>query len=193
MAARLILALGPVLAATLAAAPLPAAAETITSAYTKLDLAACAAIPPHPDDPLESGAWECDGYAGVPVYVSEGDLRFFVSFGPNAKDEPAAGETLPQFNNIGPTLEWRIAGGRPFATILRFFVDPGDGSARTQVLVVTRLGPPGSVCRVGWVDASLNPDANFVAREVADNAARRFECGVETALQYGLTGDDAQE
>jgi hypothetical protein len=174
-------------------AAIPAAAENL-SAYSKINLDACRAIPPDPDDPLESGAWWCDGHAGIPVYVSEGDLRFFVSYGESAPDELAAKTTLPAFNHIGETIEWRLApDGAPFATILRFYTSTGDGAPDGQVLVITRLGGPGQICHLGYVDARTNPDANALAREVADNGAETFDCDRETALQYGLSGDEVPE
>jgi len=175
----------------------PAAAAENASAYTKIILDQCQEQPPDPEDPLQSGVWWCEGYEGMPVRVAEGDLRFLVSYGADAANETAAGQTLPAFNTIGDTLEWRLARGgdgalHPFATILRFFTDSGDGK-KGQYLVVTKLGGPGQVCHVGYVNALLNPDANVVAREVADNAAPAFVCGKDTALTYGLTGDDARE
>ena len=177
--------------------PLLAAAQAAaenSSAYTKIHLEACRAIPPAPDDPLQSGAWWCEGYGGIPVYVSEGDLRFFVSYGESAPDELAAKTTLPPFNHIGETIEWRLApDGRPFATILRFFTSFGDSVPEGQVLVLTKLGGPGQICHLGYVDARTNPDANALAREVADNGAADFDCGRETALEYGLTGDEVPE
>jgi hypothetical protein len=172
---------------------LPAAAGNL-SAYTKINLAECREIPPAPDDPLQSGAWWCEGYEGVPVYVSEGDLRFFVSYGDNAQDELAAKTTLPSFNHIGETIEWRLTpDGKHFATILRFFTSPGDGAPEGQVLVITKLGGPGQVCHIGTVDARANPDANAIAREVADNGAADFDCGRDSSLQYGLSGDEVEE
>jgi hypothetical protein len=174
-------------------AAIPAAAENL-SAYTKIKLDACREIPPAPDDPLESGAWWCGGHGGVAVYVSEGDLRFFVSYGENAPNELAAKTTLPAFNHIGEPIEWRLGpDGRPFATILRFFTSTGDGAPDGQVLVITKLGGPGQICHLGYVDARINPDANALAREVADNGARDFACGGDTALCYGLSGDEVPE
>ncbi|HET7714559.1 MAG TPA: hypothetical protein VFK86_02930 [Bauldia sp.] len=171
----------------------PAAAAN-SSAYTKINLAACRPIPPAPDDPLQSGAWWCDGYGGISVYVSEGDLRFFVSYGDSAPNEPAARTTLPSFNRIGETIEWRLGpDGKPFATILRFYTSSGDGAPEGQVLVITKLGGPGQVCHLGYVDARTNPDANAIAREVADNAAADFDCSRENAPHYGLSGDEVPE
>ena len=46
---------------------------------------------------------------------------------------------------------------------------------------------------LGYVDARLNPDANAIAREVADNASADFDCTREQAWYYGLDGNDAEE
>jgi hypothetical protein len=175
-----------------------AAAGEMSSAYTALDIDLCRMEPPPADDPLQSGYWWCEGYAGMPVYVAEGDLRYFVSYGDNARLEPAASQTLSPFNTIHTTLEWRLETGddgdaRPVATILRFLTETGDGRPADAFLVITRLGGPGQVCHVGYVNARLNPDANAIARDVADNAAADFRCGTDNPLSYGLVGDDARE
>lgn len=173
------------------AVSVPAAAGTYDSAYTKLDLDGCRREAPVADDPLMSAAWWCEGYAGIPVRVAEGDLRFLVSYGTGAASEPAAGQTLPQFNRIGPTLEWRVLSnptdGRwhPVATILRYFTESESG-AEGQVLVVTKLGEPGQVCHIGYVDALLNPDANAIARQVAEAGAQAFVCGRDQPAYYGV-------
>lgn len=157
----------------------PASAQTVISSYTDVDLDLCTIA--RSDD--FGSTWACPGYNGIPVMVAEGDLRFFVSYGLTSTTERAAEQTLPPFNHLGPRIEWRIGqvDGRitPFATILRFFVarpdgEPGEG----QVLVVTRLGED-ATCHVGYVDALANPDANALAREVADERARGFDCANE--------------
>jgi hypothetical protein len=180
-----------ILVAGLAAAAPSLADGLFESAYTKLDLAACRSEPPNPDDPVAGGTWWCEGYGGIPVRVAEGDLRFLVSFGANAAEEPAAGETLPAFNTIGTTLEWRLERDRsngsltPVATILRYFTDSGTGE-KGQVLVVTKLGAPGQVCHIGYVDALLNREANVTARQVAEQVAAGFVCGQDRPGTYGL-------
>lgn len=153
----------------------PVAAQQFDSAYTELDVAACTVLSTD-----EMGAtWACPGYRGYPVWVAEGDLRFFVSYGFGAPQQPAASQTLWPFNELGPRIEWRLrreAGGWvPFATILRFYTEPEPGY-RGQALVVTRLGPDG-VCHVAWIDARANADANQLARDAADNIAPLFACG----------------
>jgi hypothetical protein len=177
----------------------PAVANQKTSAYTTLDLDRCRTEPPAADDPLQGGVWWCDGYGGIAVRVAEGDLRYFVSYGDNAAAELAASETLPAFNTIHTTLEWRLEYGNddgawhPLATILRFFTETGDGQKADPFLVITRLGGPGQVCHVGYVNARLNPDANRLARQIADEASPGFTCGADNPLYYGLSGDDARE
>jgi hypothetical protein len=164
----------------------------VESAYTPLDLAKCRMEPLSPQAEQEGmgGVFWCVGYNKMPVRVSEGDLRFFVSYGPNAANEPAVHETVPGFNRIHTTLEWRVSrtGQRvtPIATILRYFEASGpDGSTEVPVLVVTRLGGPGQVCHVGYVAVRSNPQANTIAREVADKVAPNFRCGVDSPVTYG--------
>jgi len=41
--------------------------------------------------------------------------------------------------------------------------------------VVTRLAP-GATCQIAYVDALANPDANELARKVADEKAAGFDC-----------------
>ncbi|AXS42788.1 hypothetical protein D1F64_21515 [Breoghania sp. L-A4] len=167
-----------------------AAAARTDSAYTPLVLEDCtprqAAGGADGGEGTDGGRWICEGYAGIPVYVAEGDLRMFVSFGPDAANEIAASQTLPAFNTINETLEWRLAdrgGGRPYATILRWFpqgFDQATGQPVTsQMLVVTRLGfalGDGGTCQIAVIDAQAVPDANARARQIADTMARDFDC-----------------
>jgi hypothetical protein len=171
-----------VVIATTASIP---AAETIDSAFTHFDAKQCRHKPGTEEE--DYGTWRCKGYGGIAVWLSAGDQRMFVSFGPHAADEPAASETFPAFNDAYEgTIEWRLerrADGRmrPFAAIMRWNVriDENDnGHVRGRYLVVTRLGP-GAVCRVGTVNALTDPHANETARAIADRYARSFRCGVD--------------
>jgi hypothetical protein len=171
----------------------PAGAQTIESAYTKIDLDKCKHT--RGSAPEDYGSWLCAGHQGVPVYISGGDQRVFVSFGKNAKRELANRESLMSFNGEGRVVEWRIEtlpGGkkRPFAAIMRWSTTVTDDTGaihRGQVLVVTRLGP-GGVCHVGYVDGRANKDANELARKVADERASAFKCGSDTPATTGETG-----
>ena len=175
----------------LALAPVPALAQSAqySSVYTKLDLEQCTLItnadlglPELTEEEMgtEGGRWACLGYNNELVYVAEGDLRMFVSFGLGAMQEVAASQTLPQFNTIEETLEWRVVYQNeqwvPFATILRWKTQIGDGSEPDgETLIVTKL-EPGNVCHVAHVDARKTPNANEVARQFADNQAPGFNC-----------------
>jgi len=189
-----------VLGLGLAGAAAPAAAQSIGSRYTDYDTKLC----PHKAgrEVEDYGEWRCKG--AVAVRVSAGDQRATMSFGPHAKDEPAAAQTLQGFNDVYKArIEWRFAraaGGRTqvFAAIVRwntFLLDESGELADTgrpktisgQVLVVTRLGPRG-VCHVGYVDALANRDANELARRIADEKARAFRCDTDMPIILGETG-----
>ena len=74
--------LGGCLASALGHAP--AAANPVKSLYTTVELKACKQVKRHRD----GGAWLCEGLAGLPVYVAEGDLRQFLSVGADAPEAP---------------------------------------------------------------------------------------------------------
>lgn len=175
----------------------PAAAQAVEYVYTGIDLKACKQVRSRVIE--DYGSWTCPGHAGIAVYISSGDQRTFVSFGANARKELANRETLMSFNGEGKTVEWRLetlpdGRKRPFAAIMRWYtlVTADDPAARPdthrgQVLVVTRLNP-GGVCHVGYVDARANPDANDIARRIADERARVFKCGQDAPDSHGQTG-----
>jgi hypothetical protein len=184
------------------AARSPAAAQSIGSAYTHYDTRTCSHRAGREVE--DYGEWRCRGLNGMAVLVSAGDQRMTMSFGPHARDEPAAGQTLQRFNDVYKArLEWRFAraaGGRiqPFAAIVRWNTVPPDESAGKadtpgpktasgKVLVVTRLGPRG-VCHVGYVDALANRDADALARKIADEHARPFRCDTDKPIILGETG-----
>ncbi|MDT3380757.1 hypothetical protein RNI52_25760 [Labrys neptuniae] len=170
------------------------AAEPFTSAYTSFDTAKC----PHQPggDEEDYGSWRCPGYRGLPMRLSAGDQRMFVSFGKAGANDIAANETFAAFNSADHgTVEWRLAAGQrqPFATILQWQVmteadhkaeAKGSSPASGRVLVVTRLGKDGT-CHVGYVDARANGDANRLARKIADEQARSFRCGQDKPVVLG--------
>jgi hypothetical protein len=170
----------------------PAAAQTIESAFTALDLGKCRHKAGKEEE--DYGEWRCNGYAGIAVFVSAGDQRSYVSYGRSAKSEPAAKQTLASFNGEGEKIEWRAERGsggklKPFATIMRWSttVSSGDNPVRGEMLVVTRLSP-GRVCHIGYVDGKANPDANALAQKIADEHARKFRCGTDKAVVLGNKG-----
>lgn len=158
-------------------------AANMDSTYTDLNLDECLVL--SADD--FGAQFACPGYKGYPVYVAEGDLRFFVSFGFGAPDERAASQTLPAFNTLNTTMEWRLSDAsgdwKPFATILRWFTQSGDGvEPDGQTLVVTKL-EPGNTCHIAYVDAKRTPNANEIARQWADSVAAGFNCETDEPYQ----------
>ena len=161
-----------------------AAAQATTSRETAIDLKACKIIKRHPD----GNTWSCEGLPGYPVYYAEGDLRTFVSVGPGAGKRKAAEQTLGPFNSIfaGKTqraaLEWRVTGDAkkpvPHATILRYFTRNDEGKG--EVFVVMKVTPR-ETCQAAIIEAFSDPKAIDFAREVADDAARTFDCKSEPA------------
>jgi hypothetical protein len=165
------------LAAILAGGMGGADAQEVQSAYTDVDFDQCTLITA--DD--MGGTYACPGYKGIPVMIGEGDLRMFVSFGLASTTEPAAQQTLPPFNHLGPKIEWRLRPNDegtlvPFATILRWFTAREEGEGEGQVLVVTQI-KMGATCHIAYVDALANKDANEKARQAADELAGDFPCG----------------
>ncbi len=183
-------ALAVMVALALALAPVPAASNPVKSLYTTIDLKACKRIKRHRD----GGSWRCEGLPGYPVYIAEGDLRQFVSAGENAEKRRAATQTLGAFNSIfergsdRATIEWRFdrRGDRqiPYAIIVRFHTSADD--RKGDVLVVSKVSAS-ETCHMAYVDALANEDAIALARRVADERARTFDCRREPRPE-GATG-----
>lgn len=174
-------------------------AQTHSSAYSKLNFDRDCVV----YDEYQLGvSAKCSGYnepgKGIkgqwPVYFSEGDLRQMVRFG-HVREKAQRWESFGQFNQIGNTIEWRLRDGKPIAAILRWFIENTnpetgmqDKEHKGQVLVVSTvadLNNRDNGCVVGYVDARINPDANVLARDVADNLAADFKCGEERPKFYG--------
>jgi hypothetical protein len=152
------------------------------SAYTDINLDQCLVL----DSDDFGTSWACPGYKGYPLMVTEGDLRFSLIYGFDAK--LADGQTLSPFNYLGPKLEWRLSNrlGRwmPIATIVRYHTaDVVTGEDKGQVLVVTQL-VDGNTCHVAYVDALANPDANALARQAADESGD-FDCAADEIKTIG--------
>jgi len=183
----------------LASLGLTTPARSNDSAYTDLDLDACETLA----EDLMGVSLKCKGYEGQPVYFKEGDLRQSVLFGRIDRELiEGAYESFAAFNRVNTKIEWRLDGrGQAFAAILRWFIEnPGQSGSPSpestgQVLVISRVATPdypGS-CFVGMVDAKATPDANAVARRVADEVAKSFDCGMQPPQWYGKRGNLTSE
>lgn len=188
MPVRLLIAL---FMSTAAAGEAAAVTQRVKSMFTTIDLKTCRVVKKHRD----GYAWRCRGLTGYPVYVAEGDLRYYVSVGNDAEKRRAAGQTLTPFNTIfkadasRTAIEWRFTTpeGRtvPYATIVRYFT-ANDTGGNGQVFVVTRVTST-ETCHVAYVDALANDDAIKIARRIADERALKFDCRNQPTVE-GATG-----
>jgi hypothetical protein len=163
------------------------------SAYTDINLDQCLVL--NADD--FGASWACPGYKGYPLQISEGDLRFVISYGFNIDDEPGRSQSLGPFNHLGAKLEWRLSnasgGWLPVATIVRYFTQNQETYEETnEVLVVTQL-VEGQTCHIAYIDALANPNANELARQAADKAGK-FDCANDKVDIIGkFTAWDARD
>ena len=105
-------------------------------------------------------------------------------------------ESFGQFNRTGDTVEWLLRNGVPYAAILRWYIENSNGegvadtSVEGQVLVISTVADHDNPvsCVVGYVDARANPSANAQAREIADQFAMTFRCGIDQAEFHGIRG-----
>lgn len=146
----------------------------------------------------EQGAsFSCPGYGGYGVLFSEDDLRQSVFYGYVGEwFAEGAWEGFDAFNRVSGKVEWRLIDKVPYATIMRWFLTPADGSTETddqiQLLVVSKVAQPGigDGCVIGYVDARENDDANELARQIADTTSLSFRCRIDAPEYYGEQGID---
>ncbi len=178
----------------LAIAALPKAILANDSVYTDLDLDNCQTLA---EDPM-GVSLKCKGYRGEPVYFKEGDLRQSVFYGRVDQELIDGGfESFAAFNHINTKVEWRLGDdGNPLPQSCA-------GSSTIRGQMVARPGIPwrnprrfrvgtadyGGSCMVALVDAKANPDANALARQMADDTASDFACGMQEPEWVGKRGD----
>ncbi|MEL7272039.1 MAG: hypothetical protein AAGK33_01255 [Pseudomonadota bacterium] len=117
------------------------------------------------------GEWaylRCPGVGGVDLYIDYADARDTIRVGKDGKGTPF----LPPFTGLGAKAEWRMAGGKPYAMIVRLTLG-GIEEYKGQWLTVHHVNATtGQGCLVGYVDARANKNANVLARELADTVGR---------------------
>lgn len=171
-----------------------AAAEEISSAYTEVRSEQdCVNYEKAGADDGDFANFACLGYRGYPVLMFTGDLRVSMFYGfPPADLDGVPWQSFGTFNSTGGKIEWRISDhdglSVPFATIHRWYVQDDAGEAKQiEVLVVAKVGQPGKAdgCAVGLVLATGKPNANELARKIADEQARDFACGADERVLIG--------
>jgi hypothetical protein len=131
-----------------------------TSAYTTVDLDRCVLLDREPEP--ASNRWRCKGYAGIPLFVQNGDDRYDLDAGREDNDQLWS----QRFDYPGKTVEWRVHRGKPFAIIYRLD-SANPEAAKWSRLMVETIGRGSPGCRVAAIDA-LTPRANEQARKAAD-------------------------
>jgi hypothetical protein len=162
-------------------------AQGASSIFTEFNLDRCAVVEKLPE--TGSVVQRCNGLDDFPLFIAEDDLRFFVGYGPNGRRQKAFTQTLPQFNSIHSKIEFRMRPGskHPYASILRYFTDSGDGRPKGQVLVVTKIAGK-EACHMAYIDAIANKDANQLAQRTADEMASTFDCARDEPRDIGAVG-----
>jgi len=164
-----------------------ASGQEASSVYSALDLRKCAIVKKTKE--TASVVQRCTVSGNFQLYVAEDDLRFFVGYGPNGQKQKAFGQTLAPFNSIHNTIELRTRPGarQPFAAILRYLTEGGDGERKGQVLVVTKIDGR-EACHMAYIDALANPNPNALAQRTADSMAASFKCRSNAPRVVGAKG-----
>ena len=117
--------------------------------------------------------WRCKGPGGYSsVFSDEGNV-VAVEYGPEKQEKNLGGLSWPGGDRaIGPRVEWRVSGQKPYAAILRVGVRQNGRSK--QFLLIAKVSDQGS-CRVALIPA-LRIRANARARQIADAQARAHVC-----------------
>jgi hypothetical protein len=166
------------------------AVRPVKSIFTTLDRNHCEVLAQQPS----TGRLRCEGLPGYPVTIAEEALKSFVSVGTDAENRKAASQTLTAPNSLfkdgshRATVEWRFVirdeKPKPYAMIVRYFTK--SQTRRGQVLVVTRV-TDSEACHVAYIDAVANTNAIILARRIADEKARKFDCKSDPA-RVGAVG-----
>ncbi len=158
--------------------PLAAHAGEFSSLYSKFDLEKTCKVIEKGDEYTYAGTWKCPGVKGIDVVLASSDERDHVGFGRQAAETCAFRKTFNRFGTALSPIEWRIRDGKPFAAIERWRVVADDDGNTVTWLVVTALKGD-EACPISYVAGSY-PDANAVARNMADAEAQGFDCARDT-------------
>lgn len=171
-------------ALVLAFSSVPAMGQAISD-YTEYDFEAdCALIGRAPDGEGDWADYVCPGYANYPFVIRYTDGRESITYGFATE---SGMPTFSPFNYANGTIEWRVKIERnteiPVAAIQRWFIADAEGNWDREVLVISRVGQPdgGGACAVAYIDAQTEA-ANQRARQLADEMAETFQCGVDAPL-----------
>lgn len=141
----------------------------------------------------EFNSWRCQGPAGYSAVFHDLGNMVAVELGPTGREKTIVEDGLlwqgADGKAFGDRLEWRLAGGKPYAAVLRIrrsdFDVNADKATIVEELLVIKVTPQGS-CGIGTVDAKSS-NANAHARDLADASAAPFRCGTDKPRQMGVS------
>lgn len=148
--------------------------KVIRSEYTPLNSESCKTI--ELDEETGYSTQSCAGYNNIPVFVSQTDGFYSVSIGEKQNEDLGAiGTNL--LGSLGDKLEWRLQDNEPLAVIYRHYIIYLDNATKPidSVLVVRKMSGNIAGCTMGIVSSNV-PNANEVARRIADEKIADFEC-----------------
>jgi len=134
----------------------------------------------------------CPGPNGFHLMLTEGNGRISLDYGRETKFGPW--ESFVPNNSVHDTVEWRrqpLSGDmQPFATIHRWILGPEHNGRAMLIISTVATWPGAESCMVGFIDTTNTPNANALAREVADRYAPGFVCGNARARGFGYVAVD---
>jgi hypothetical protein len=168
-----------------------AAEAGLVSAYSDISRAKCAASGrANGDHALVT--YRCKMLDELILIVAYEGTAVRVSVLRNGED---TGLRLGAGYDVGKKLEWR---GRrrgqkfePAAAILQLIEKTGHNSY-ASVVAILRV-EEGKICPAAWLDVQATLRPNAVARQLADDAAEKFHCGIDAARVIGKNTELVQE
>jgi hypothetical protein len=130
---------------------------------------------------------QCEGYGGWPVFTGSTDGMSRLAFGARNLAGQLAETPITTIEGratAASTIEWRVNGQTPFATIARWQARLGPQVVE-DYLVVSALDSGRGACHVAYVDARAVDNAEMVARRAADRMAPGFQCGSRGPFRIG--------
>lgn len=160
-----------------------------SSTYTPFDLDKCKQIE-KADKFVFEGSWRCKGIKGYDIFQAGMDERSGSGFGKSADSNCALSKTFSPFNTALSPIEWRMKGKTPIAAIERWSVikDPEAGTNESVTWLVVNKLHDGTSCHMHYVSGSF-PNANDVARRVADEKAASFNCETDKPTYDSSIGE----
>lgn len=173
--------------------PAAAQAQDLDSVYTSYDWENDCTTLEQDRPPDEAGMgfqMICPGPDGMYLMLTDGDARISMDYGSTQDFGPW--ESFSSFSTVHDTVEWRrqpLNGDmQPFATIHRWIVGPSHNNRALLIISTVATSPGTESCMVGFIDTTDTPNANALARAVADRYAPGFVCGNARARGFGYVG-----